>query len=102
MCSRPTPVRAPWVADRAFAIERGLTLTKLVRLGIPSTRAEAWVHAWDVMTAGLVDFRRASDFWELGYQYAVEEYRLGFDPPEFAVRLPRADVRRSDQQAQTG
>jgi len=46
-----------------------------------AVKAEAWLDAWDTTTLGLVDFRRASDFWRLGYEYALEEYRLGFDPP---------------------
>ena len=71
----------PWVADRTFAAGRDRTLNQLVRVGVPRVHAEAWVTAWDVTTAGLVDFRRASDFWRLGYEYAREEYLRGFAPP---------------------
>lgn len=66
---------------------RGLALAfkRLIKVGVPSDDALAWLDAWDVTTAGLVDFRRAPDFWELGYEYALEEYRLGFNPPVVSV-----------------
>lgn len=99
----PTPLRPAWVDDRAFARRRAIALKRLTRRGMPERKAEAWIHAWDVTTAGLVDFRRAPDFWQLGFEYALEEYRLGFDPPVFAVGSQSgADVGVVEGRAQTG
>lgn len=101
--TRPTSLRPAWVDDRAFARRRAIALKRLTRLGMPEPKAEAWIHAWDETTADLVDFRRAPDFWQLGFEYALEEYRLGFDPPVFAVgSQPRADVGVAEERARTG
>jgi hypothetical protein len=67
---------------------------------LPEGKAEAWLEAWDVTTAGLVDFRRAPDFWQLGYEYAREEYRLGYEPPLVATTSqPRQPVPVRDELA---
>jgi hypothetical protein len=88
--NRRPGTRGPWVTDRAFAEGRDRTLNQLVRVGVPRAHAHAWVTAWDVTTAGLVDFRRAPDFWRLGYEYAREEYVRGFAPPTLgASSAPR-------------
>ncbi len=48
---------------------------------MPVSRASAWIDAWDVSTCDLIDFRRAPDFWQLGYRYAREEHNRGYEPP---------------------
>jgi hypothetical protein len=78
---RPARTPAPRLSNLAFAKGRDATLSRLVRGGISPADAAAWVTAWDVTTAGLVDFRRSDDFWRLGYQYAREEHARGFRPP---------------------
>jgi hypothetical protein len=78
---RRREVGGPKGQDRGFAVGRATALDRLVRAGMPLTLAEGWIAAWDVSTAGLIDFRAAADFWELGYRYAVEEYRRGHRPP---------------------
>lgn len=72
---------------QAGAWEKGgfRTVARLERLGVPPAQARAWVHAWDVSTAGLDEFRRASDYWEVGYAYARDEFRAGFAPPDVAL-----------------
>jgi hypothetical protein len=65
-----------WEKGRARAVDR------LERLGVSSDRALAWVEAWDVTTQGLDGFRRAPDYWDVGYAYAREEHRSGFAPPD--------------------
>ena len=47
---------------------------------MPIQKAEAWISAWDESTVGLRDFRRAADFWDQGYLFALEEFRRGHDP----------------------
>jgi hypothetical protein len=66
---------------RRFAARRLAVVDRLVRGGMPRTFAEAWIEAWDASTAALVDFRAAADFWDLGYRYAMEEYRRGHRAP---------------------
>ena len=78
---RPAKIPAMRTAERAFIKGRATALKRLVRIGVPIAQAEAWVNAWDATTAGLLDFRRADDFWLLGYRYAREEYARGFAPP---------------------
>ena len=86
---RPAGIPAQTLDDRAFAKGHDTALRRLIRLGVPSDQATAWVTAWDVTTVGLVDFRRADDFWRLGYEYAREEYARGFAPPA----LPGSNTR---------
>jgi hypothetical protein len=59
---------------------------RLARAGLPRLHAEAWIAAWDESTAGLIDFRAANDYWELGFQYAIEERRRGYHPPGLPKR----------------
>ncbi len=40
--------------------------------------------AWDNSTVGLTDFRATPDYWELGFQFAIEERRRGYLPPDSA------------------
>lgn len=87
---RPARTPAPRLANLAFAKGRDAALSRLVRGGVPPADAAAWVTAWDVTTAGLVDFRRSDDFWRLGYQYAREEYARGFAPPALATSDARS------------
>jgi hypothetical protein len=75
-----TPVRRARRAPSTFADRRERTVARLIRAEISRELAETWVHNWDVTTRGLVDFRGADDFWDLGFQYAVEEYRRGYRP----------------------
>lgn len=101
--TRPTPLRAAWIAERAFAVGRARTLKRLLLCGIPEGKAKAWVDAWDVTTAGLVDFRRAPDFWQLGFEYALEESRLGYEPPLLPAAGQRpVELGAPDEQAHTG
>lgn len=101
-----TPQRDERAGELRFASARSATVTGLVRHGMPLTQAIAWVSAWDESARGLLDFRRAPDFWELGYRYAVEERRRGYEPPVslpsgampspgLAVRDKRAEGRQS-------
>ncbi len=70
---------------RTFAARRVATVDRLVRAGIPRGMAEAWIDTWDASTAELHDFRSASDFWAVGYRFAVEEYKRGYKPPPRAT-----------------
>jgi hypothetical protein len=63
-----------------FEARRDAALRRLVRAGVPSRKAEAWISAWDESTVALRDFRRAADFWDQGYLFALEEFRRGHDP----------------------
>ena len=76
------PSHARLAADRAFAERRERTIARLQRLGIPEGAARQWMAAWDATTTGLGDFRRASDFWEVGFQYARAEFKAGYLPPK--------------------
>lgn len=100
---RPAKIHATAPAERAFLKGRATALTRLARAGVPAVQAEAWVTAWDATTAGLVDFRRAADFWLLGYRYAREEYARGFAPPAIesgdARPLPAHGTRADDAHA---
>ena len=88
----PTAVRQ----ERDFVARRTVTVERLVRAGVPRLHAEAWIAAWDESTAGLIDFRAAGDYWELGFQYAIEERRRGYRPPGLARQLRvRPEVRAS-------
>jgi hypothetical protein len=83
-----------------FSKQRAIALQRLVRRGMPLGKADAWLEAWDTTTVGLVDFRRAPDFWRLGYEYAREEYRLGYEPPVMAAASePSRPLRPSDELA---
>lgn len=74
---RPADPRA-----RAFAMGRARALACLEREGLSTGQAQAWIAAWDFTTTGLDDFRQSSDFWELGSQYAREERKRGYEPPD--------------------
>lgn len=74
----------------AWDKSRARTVARLERLGVPPSHARAWVHAWDVSTAGLDGFRLASDYWEVGYAYARDEYRSGFAPPDVLLDVREA------------
>jgi hypothetical protein len=67
-----------------FAARRATVIERLVRAGIARRHAEAWIAAWVQSTAGLNDFRAAADYWDLGFQYALEERRRGYHPPNTA------------------
>jgi hypothetical protein len=88
MYPNPTPTQSRLLsrvdrhaAERAFAKQRNRAIERLERLGVSGESARAWIAAWDRSTIDLVDFRAAGDFWDLGFQYAREEIRAGFDPP---------------------
>ena len=53
---------------------------RLVRCGIPADLAGAWIDAWDRSTINLAAFRSADDFWDVGFRFAIEEYRRGYRP----------------------
>jgi len=72
----PDRVQSQFLAGRIACLDR------LVRAGMPRSIAQGWIDAWDVSTAELADFREATDFWTLGFRYAVEEHRRGYRPPE--------------------
>jgi hypothetical protein len=74
---RPTLRLLP---DERFDSRRHATIQRLVRAGVPRRKADAWISAWDESTAPLRDFRRAADFWDQGYLFALEEHRRGNDP----------------------
>ena len=69
--------------ERTIAARRIATVGRLVNAGMPRPLAEGWIAAWEDSTAWLTDFRAAGDYWELGFQYALEERRRGYRPPEF-------------------
>ncbi len=76
--------RPPASRDRAmsrFLAGRIACVERLVRAGMPRSIAGGWIDAWDTSTAELADFREATDFWTLGFRYAVEEHRRGYLPP---------------------
>jgi hypothetical protein len=75
----------PGHSDSSFAARRRAVIRRLVRAGMREELAEAWIETWDEMTDQLPDFRAASDYWDVAYQYAVEEHLRGFRP-----RAPRA------------
>jgi hypothetical protein len=69
------PNRAkPSTDSRTFVARRDDTIDRLIRVGMPRVSAEAWIDAWVASTADLPDFRRAPDFWDVGYQFALEEH----------------------------
>lgn len=72
--------------ERRFAARRAEVVDRLVAGGMARVLADGWIAAWDVSTAGLVDFRAMPEFWDLGYRYALEEHRRGYLPPE-SLRL---------------
>jgi hypothetical protein len=72
---------------RAFAVGRARAIARLERGGLPARDARAWIEAWDLTTTGLDDFRRSADFWELGRQYALEEWKRGYAPPDLFALL---------------
>jgi len=72
---------------RTFAARRIATVGRLVRAGMPRQLAERWIAAWEESTVWLTEFRAATDYWELGFQYAVEERRRGYHPPKFEPRV---------------
>jgi hypothetical protein len=68
------------VRKTPFWAGRAATIARLMKSGMPLAMAEAWIDAWDESTHDLVDFRLAPDFWAMGYEFAVEEYRRGYRP----------------------
>jgi hypothetical protein len=72
---------------RAFTKGRARALVRLERAGLTQRQAYAWLTAWELSTAGLDDFRRSSDFWELGFQFAREEHRRGHPTPNITRSL---------------
>ena len=60
---------------RTFAARRVDTIDRLVRAGMPKAMADAWIDAWDASTADLPDFRKAPDYWAVGYRFAQEEWK---------------------------
>ncbi len=64
---------------------RARALARLERDGLSAHEARAWIAAWDSTTTGLDDFRHSSDFWELGCQYAREERKRGYEPPDLSA-----------------
>ena len=77
---RPTDPRA-----HAFAMGRARALASLEREGLSTRQAQGWIAAWDFTSTGLNDFRQSSDFWELGRQYALEERKRGYLPPDLSA-----------------
>jgi hypothetical protein len=61
--------------DKRFEARRDRAVQRLVRDGVPRSKAEAWILAWDESTVPLRDFRQAADFWDQGYLFAIEEFR---------------------------
>ncbi len=78
---RRRPPASPDRVQSQFLAGRTACLDRLVRAGIQRSLAQRWIDAWDVSTAELADFREATDFWTVGFSYAVEEYRRGYLPP---------------------
>ena len=64
---------------RTFAARRVDTIDRLVRAGMPKAMADSWIDAWDVSTADLPDFRKAPDYWAVGYRFAQEEWKRASD-----------------------
>ena len=79
--------------EQGFVARRTETVERLVRAGIPREFAQAWMAIWDESTAGLRDFRAASDYWELAFQYALEERRRGYVPPGSQGRGKQGSLR---------
>jgi hypothetical protein len=75
---RPPKLRL--LPDERFEARRDVTVQRLIRVGLPRGKVEAWISAWDESTTALRDFRQAADFWDQGYLYALEEFRRGHDP----------------------
>jgi hypothetical protein len=61
--------------DRAAAAVRVKVIDRLRRAGIPTANGELLVDEWLASTEILHDFRAAPDFWQLAYEFAVDEYR---------------------------
>jgi hypothetical protein len=68
-----------------FERGRSAALARLRRAGLSAAAAERWLLEWDVSTSDLEDFRPAGDFWDLGYQYVIEERRRGHQPPPIGL-----------------
>jgi hypothetical protein len=66
--------------DERFKSRRAAAVQRLVGAGVPRSKAEAWISAWDESTSPLRDFRQASDFWDQGFLFALEEHRRENDP----------------------
>lgn len=86
----PTTESSAAIHARAFAKGRARAIARLERAGLTMRQAGAWIAAWELSTIGLDDFRRGSDFWELGFQFAREEYRRGHQAPKLTGNLERA------------
>lgn len=80
-----TEVKPAHPHAHAFAMGRARALASLERAGLSTRHAQAWIAAWDFASAGLDDFRQSSDFWELGREYALEERKRGYEPPDMSA-----------------
>ena len=69
--------------EQVFAARRATAVERLV-LVVLDQHLAIEVAAWVMSTAGLNDFRAAADYWDLGFQYAIEERRRGYQPPNTA------------------
>ena len=69
------------VAHDAFDRGRRTALSRLTARGMALDEASEWIGAWDRMTRGMDDFRGKPDFWDVGYEHAVEESARGYKPP---------------------
>jgi hypothetical protein len=74
------PGRARQPRPTPFWLGRARAYQRLIATGMPSLLAEGWMDAWDRSNADLADFRTAPDFWEIGFAFALEEYRRGYRP----------------------
>jgi hypothetical protein len=64
-----------FAAERSAAAARISVIDGLRRAGIPTATGELLVDEWLASTVMLLDFRAAPDFWQLAYEFAVDEYR---------------------------
>jgi hypothetical protein len=62
-------------ARTAFAASRARAIERLRMAGVPMWTAEPLVDEWLRSTEMLPDFVAAPDYWDVAYQFAVEEYR---------------------------
>ena len=62
-------------ARPSAAAARINVIDALRRAGIPTATGELLVDEWLASTEILHDFRAAPDYWQLAYEFAVDEYR---------------------------
>jgi hypothetical protein len=67
--------------DDEFRARKAGIVVRLVRVGVPRRDAQAWIDYWDASTAMLAEFRRAPDYWDLGYEFALAEWMTGNEAP---------------------